>query len=223
MLFHGNFLNRDSLYQLLVSRIGLDLFKSRVLRLKESKAYNHSDKVISDENEIIFDPSFLEFLKDHFGIQCLLDYIIKALTMPNAKTGSVKPKDQHLADQETIAACKQKLDNAEKLLTIKDAEIMKLNSAVEVLQTKLEDIENKHKLEVQKLQQKAIAVHTATSPINHPDTNKNLKYYELEEKFKQLEMDQEDLFLCLADQEMEIQDLKARLIAYGETFDDDDE
>ena len=45
---------------------------------------------------------------------------------------------------------------------------------------------------------------------------------DLEEKIKSLETDQEDLYLCLADQALEIKELKTRLKGYGESFDDDE-
>jgi hypothetical protein len=54
-------------------------------------------------------------------------------------------------------------------------------------------------------------------------------YHEMEnycahqdQRIQALETDQEDLLLCLADQELEIQHLKERLKGYGEVFPDDD-
>lgn len=43
---------------------------------------------------------------------------------------------------------------------------------------------------------------------------------EQKEKIENLETDQEDLFLCLADQEIEIENLKTRLKGYGEVFEE---
>jgi capsule polysaccharide export protein KpsE/RkpR len=44
---------------------------------------------------------------------------------------------------------------------------------------------------------------------------------EQNEKYIVLELEQEDLLLCLADQESEMDGLKERLMKYGETFEDE--
>lgn len=38
-----------------------------------------------------------------------------------------------------------------------------------------------------------------------------------------LEREQEDLLVCLAEQDIEAKHLKQRLVGYGETFDDDED
>ena len=199
---------------MLTSRIGLDLFKSRVQRLKESKAYNHSDSTICDENEIIFDASFLEFLREHLGNFNSLDYIIKALTIQNTKSGTAKVKDQTVLDQETILKLKSQLEEANTMIHDKDEQIVNLKACVEELKAQLSACQ-------------VAKEEPPLSPTKITDTNTNQnlsqKYMDLEEKFKALEMDQEDLLLCLADQELEIQEFKDRLIGYGETFDDEEQ
>jgi hypothetical protein len=66
--------SRDNLHNLLISRIGIDLFNSGIQRLKETKAFNHNEKTIYEENEIIFDSAFLEFLKEHIGFVELIRF-----------------------------------------------------------------------------------------------------------------------------------------------------
>jgi glutaredoxin len=169
----------------------VDNFNSRIHRLKETKAFNHTEAMNLDETEIIFDPAYLDFIKTH------IDFIVRLVTVPQLKPQKEKPKP----DPEQ----KSRIVELETLLAQKDELIAKLEH-------ELKSIRNKE------------SVPTLT------DDEQRVAYEKLEaicadqqEKISQLETDQEDLFLCLADQELEIENLKERLKGFGEVFDEEEE
>lgn len=45
----------------------------------------------------------------------------------------------------------------------------------------------------------------------------------LQKQYKDLEGEQEDLLVCLADMDMEVATLKKKLVGYGEVFEESDE
>lgn len=69
MYFRGflTHISRNNLHNLLQSRIGLDIFISRVQRLKETKAFNRNERVSLEESEYSFDPLYQEFIRSHLG------------------------------------------------------------------------------------------------------------------------------------------------------------
>ncbi|KAJ3312992.1 Vesicle-mediated ER to Golgi transport protein [Boothiomyces sp. JEL0838] len=180
---------RANLQNVVSSRIGVDIFLSKVQRLKESKYYLSKD----DDFENPFDPVFLEFLKTH------LDQITRSVTVYKARATSSKPKPT-----ENGIDNQNKLNTLTKSLQDKDAEIALLRKELEQLKY----------------------VKRSPSPQPAP-TGREIELLrqqlmEKDEKVKEIEAEQEDLLLCLADQEIEIQNLKERLKKYGEVFEDDE-
>lgn len=55
------------MHSLVQSRIGSDIFISRVQRLRESKAFNHNERVVLVEGEYLFDSTFQEFIRSNLG------------------------------------------------------------------------------------------------------------------------------------------------------------
>ena len=86
-------------------------------------------------------------------------------------------------------------------MAARDAEISKLKDIIQKLTNEVEELNRQPSIPV----------------INGAETQSAL-----EEKIKSLETDQEDLYLCLADQALEIKELKTRLKGYGESFEDDE-
>lgn len=83
-------LTRTNLQKIVSSRIGVDVFNSRIQRLRESKAFNRSESSDVDSSEITFDPIFLDFLRTNLGkIGLILEILSKSVTSPKTKTASV--------------------------------------------------------------------------------------------------------------------------------------
>ena len=126
---------------------------------------------------------------------------MKLVVSPRLKASTPKPKIESPKAEEV--ELKARIVALEKLLNSKDQEIQTLTSQLQKVQ-----LEN-------------------SSGLNTSDREvafKELEHIcaEQQEKITGMETDQEDLFLCLADQEIEIQELKEKLKGYGEIFEEDD-
>lgn len=179
---------RKILKDVVLSRIGPDVFHSRIERLKESKIFTQTEKSTFEENEIIFDFSYLEFIRIH------LDFISKMVTAPTSK----KLQTQKEKEKEVEPAILKELEQKIQVLQNENQSKTKENETLRNLLGQMEQ-----SLKVVPLLEKSLL--------------------EKDEKLKEVEHDQEDLFLCLADQEIEIKELKKRLIGYGEVFSDPDD
>jgi hypothetical protein len=179
---------RKILKDLVLSRIGADVFHSRIERLKDSKIFTQTEKNTYEEHELIFDFSYLEFIRIH------LDFITKMVTAPTNK----KPPTQKEKEKEVEPTILKELD--QKIQTLQKENQSKTKE-IETLRNMLGQMEQSLKLV--------------------PLMEKSL--LDKEEKLKEIEHDQEDLFLCLADQEIEIKELKKRLMGFGEVFSESDE
>ncbi|KAJ3319488.1 Vesicle-mediated ER to Golgi transport protein [Boothiomyces sp. JEL0866] len=180
---------RANLQNVVSSRIGVDIFLSKVQRLKEAKYYLSND----DDLDNPFDPVFLEFLKLY------LDQITRSVTVYKARAISSKPKPTENGNESQA-----KISSLMKALQDKDTEIAQLQQELEQLK------------------------YVKRSPSPHPpNSSREMEFLrhqlkEKDDKVKEIEAEQEDLLLCLADQEIEIQNLKERLKKYGEVFEDDE-
>lgn len=171
--------------------------------MKESKAFNHADSATLDENDIVFDNSFLEFIKTHLGNHVNnVDFLVKLVVSPRLKASTPKPKVEPPKSEEV--ALKAKIVALEKLLNSKDQEILTLTTQLQQLQIENSSVLNAADREV------------AFKELEHICA-------EQQEKIAGMETDQEDLFLCLADQEIEIQELKEKLRGYGEIFEEEND
>ncbi|KAJ3275936.1 Vesicle-mediated ER to Golgi transport protein [Terramyces sp. JEL0728] len=147
----------------------------------------------SDDLENPFDHVFLDFLKSH------LDQITRSVTVFKPRTVSSKPKTS-----ENVNDSQLKIISLTKSLQGKDAEIAQLRQEIEQL----------------KYVKRSPSPQPQKSNFEIESLRQQLK--EKDERAKEIEEEQEDLLLCLADQEIEIQNLKERLKTHGEVFEDDE-
>ncbi|OAJ44652.1 hypothetical protein BDEG_27862 [Batrachochytrium dendrobatidis JEL423] len=223
--------SRANIQGLVMSRIGSDVFQSRLERLRESKQFNSSFLHILKKNEIVdpkngpeiyFDHSFVEFFKSHY------DLMIRSVT-------TVLPKDappghrhgvdessthtNHLRDNSTspmhngfneaavneIAQHKAALEALEKTVASQQEHIKKLESTL----AQFNQPESNNSTQVNQL----------TTTI----TELQLSLDQERAKRLEIEQEQEDLLVCFAEQDMENSELKNRLKTYGEVFEENDE
>lgn len=62
-----NFNRRSNLHNLVQSRIGPDIFASRIQRLKETKAYTSNERIPLEGEEFYFDTFYQEFIRTNLG------------------------------------------------------------------------------------------------------------------------------------------------------------
>lgn len=172
------------MHTLLQSRIGADIFVSRVQRLRESKSFNTNDKEMLQDNELLFDPVYLDFLRSN------LDSIVKGVT-------SMKPKskDTLIVPAEPLKNFEKKLQDALELVKRKDQEIEMLGSCVLELEKALDD-QNEELVELrnQSLQLQELEILLKEQAL----------------QYKTLEGDHEDLLLLMDEQDEEIKGLKGQ-------------
>ncbi|KAL2912602.1 Vesicle-mediated ER to Golgi transport protein [Polyrhizophydium stewartii] len=217
--------SRNNVQALVISRIGADVFQSRLERLRESKALNSAllhivrkDEVIDPKNgpEIYFDFLFVEFFKMNY------DALVRSVT-------TVQPKDAPSPHRAGAAGSVSGSTGGLASTAAQAAEINKHKAAAQALQRTVDDqdvaIAHLHG-QVQALEQRLAQVAEHERQIAQLSALVESLQAQLRdevEKRESIEREQEDLLVCLAEQDMENAELKKRLRAHGEVFADDDD
>ncbi|KAH6584978.1 hypothetical protein BASA60_000741 [Batrachochytrium salamandrivorans] len=242
--------SRANVQGLVLSRIGADVFQSRLERLRESKQFNSSamhilkkDQVIDPKTgpEIYFDHSFVEFFKSHY------DHMINAVTTVQARDvpsprrsglgqDSIGTEPTSHTHQGSIGAYGAS-ESAAEIEKYKDAAVS-LEKVIEEQMAVIDNLEStvlqlqreKQEYQQQQQQQQQMTTAVATgSGVDAADVEKLVALVDslradLESEVKQrmaVEQEQEDLLVCFAEQDMENSALKDRLRAHGEVFDEE--
>ncbi|KAI9206543.1 p115 like vesicle tethering protein [Polychytrium aggregatum] len=202
-------MTRSSLQSLVVNRIGVDIYMSRLERLRSSNAFTAgltnlgsiSDDVEVDENglpAVYFDSSFIQLLK------ATLDDISKSITNPKSKKPQRKlqPVLDDTAEKSVIQSYKDIIAN-------QDQEIGSLKQKIRELEDRLQLALQSHANQVDSLNG------SITKLQSNIDANSA--------KFVELEKEQEDLLVCLADQDIVLKRYRQKLRQYGEVIESDDD
>ncbi|KAJ3102581.1 hypothetical protein HDU96_009587, partial [Phlyctochytrium bullatum] len=187
-----------SIQTLIVSRIGADVFASRLERLRESKYFlkvspyflqpeGEKDKPIPD---VFFDATFVELLKSTY------DSLVRAVVNP-------KPKSKKEESQKNV------IESYKSLLASQAKELEEAKRAAAEAEAQ------RHEATLQLTEQISTLVATVKSL--------ELRLAEVNEKYATVSREQDDLLVCLAESDMTIKDLKGRLRALGQEVEDDDD
>ncbi|KAJ3388906.1 hypothetical protein HDU84_009320 [Entophlyctis sp. JEL0112] len=231
-----------SLQSLIVSRIGADIFASRVDRLKESKFFQKAALYFTVEDsralpEVYFDVGFVELLKS----SC--EPMIKAVINPKVKEAVSKKAAeyaelQHLVDSYKLQIAQQEyeLSESRNLLAQTESfhqeEVSKLQAEVQSLRAALATTKALTNDQLPPRPRTPTATSSSSSADPHVAALQRQMHalqVDMQLKTQQYDMlvqEQEDLLVCLAESDITIRDLKARLRALGqvvESDDDDDE
>ncbi|KAL1923427.1 uncharacterized protein VTP21DRAFT_8407 [Calcarisporiella thermophila] len=198
--------SRSQLQPILLSRVGADQFVSRISRLRENDAVKVSSSCLQiselDHEKYIatgalpplfFDQAFLEFFKTTY------DSIQRSISEdPNALRSAQ-------TEASTAPASDTLLNDYKHALADKDGQIEKLKDIINGLEKKLAE-EQSVKADYQaRVEQLQLSLNTLLA------------------KHSTLEKEQEDLLVCLAEQDLEMKQLKGRLKELGETIEEDEE
>ncbi|KND03311.1 uncharacterized protein SPPG_02358 [Spizellomyces punctatus DAOM BR117] len=195
---------RANLQSLVTSRIGADVYVSRMERLRESKELNNTSQHIlkketaigpDGQPEVFFDSMFVDLFKTSH------DAIAKAITTVTPR-GSPPKKKVAQADESVVQSYKDIIAKQEKELT-------KLREAVPILEAQVAEQATAYTQQIESLQRTIQNLQNALS--------------EQSSKYAELESEQEDLLVCLADQDTQLQKYRERLKAHGEVIEDEDE
>ncbi|KAJ3167303.1 Vesicle-mediated ER to Golgi transport protein [Geranomyces variabilis] len=163
---------RASLQSLVTSRIGVDVFASRIERLREAKELNNAsqhilkkDLLIGADNqpEVYFDYMFVELFKSSH------DRIVRSVTTVEVKGGSPKRKSPQ-ADEDAVKTLKEKLAEQDTELTLlrdkvpaleqsaaeaeqRETEKTLLQAQVTSLEVQLQEVATEHAAHIDTLQE----------------------------------------------------------------------
>ncbi|KAI8910647.1 p115 like vesicle tethering protein [Powellomyces hirtus] len=204
---------RSSLQSLVTSRIGVDVYASRIERLREAKELNSASQDIlkkdvslvpDSQPEIYFDYMFVELFKSSH------DRVVRSVTTVEAKGGSPKRKTTQL-DEAEIQGLKDKIASQE-------SELVKLRDKVPALeQSLMENEKQETELTLLRAQVSMLQVQLAEQAKEHTSQvdllQESIKGLQLAlqdqtEKYKELENDHEDLLVYLAEQEEQMEQLQ---------------
>ncbi|KAH9263401.1 hypothetical protein BASA83_013233 [Batrachochytrium salamandrivorans] len=211
--------SRANVQGLVLSRIGADVFQSRLERLRESKQFNSSAMHILKK-----DQSLILKLAQRFILITRL-WSSLSLTMPHSSRQYRRVVASSASESAAeIEKYKDAAVSLEKVIEEQMAVIDNLESTVLQLQREKQEYQQQQ----QQQQQMTTAVATG-SGVDAADVEKLVALVDslradLESEVKQrmaVEQEQEDLLVCFAEQDMENSALKDRLRAHGEVFDEE--
>ncbi|KAJ1554940.1 hypothetical protein HK405_003669 [Cladochytrium tenue] len=192
-----------SLQSLVVSRIGADVFISRVERLKEAKQFQKVSPYLTPVDaqggdgkalpEVYFDAVFADLLKG------TADGIVRAVVKPKAKTAK---KVGDVASEATA-------DSYRSLIASQDKEIQRLKRQLAEADAGWKEQVESLRSEVAESAQRQAAAEQAASAS--------------ERALQELTREQEDLLICLAESDLRAGRLRDRLRALGEAVESDDD
>ncbi|TPX37537.1 hypothetical protein SmJEL517_g00638 [Synchytrium microbalum] len=192
------------LHQIVSSRIGTDLFVSRLERLRESKAFNRASPYMQTLNEVdtrgfpelYFDYSFVDFFKTNY------ETISRAITATRSKAS---PKKDTILDEGDESAI---IKSYKVLISKQDAELHELRKRVAELEVRLAG---------------EAALRERVDVLNATVQKLQVSNAEMTRKYANLDKEHEDLLVCLAEQDMQQKELRQRLKTHGEVIEDDDD
>ncbi|RIA90587.1 General vesicular transport factor p115 [Glomus cerebriforme] len=199
-------ITKSTLQPILLKRIGFDQFVNRITRLRESPHFKHASQylqVVPEEiarglPELYFDYAFVEFFKNNYET---IQRSIRA--DPNAKPFSGLKGSDYQGDNDS------KITSYKEVIQTQEKEISQLKESIKQLE---------EQLELQKLS----AEKQISTLNNEVETLKQTIETQTTGHAK-LEKEQEDLLLCLADQETTIKKYRERLIALDQEVSDIEE
>ncbi|KAI7897457.1 p115 like vesicle tethering protein [Cokeromyces recurvatus] len=245
-------LDRTQLQSIFSSR--LDQFNSLLARLRDSPAVKNAPQYlqISAEDEsisnsthslpsLILDSVFVELFKSTYeNIQKSIKKKPSKFSKIESKTGLPMPTGSIVTD-EVIQNYKNTIEEQVTQIKSLEEKMAELESIIKTLKANDEIIREELvtaatdntnlKQYISELETKLNATASQPTPINDEQalkiTELEKKIEEEKDKFMQLEKEQEDLLVCMGEQDLDIKKYKKRLRDLGETVtdseDDDDE
>lgn len=196
--------DKTNLQSLIISRIGVDNFTSRIDRMRESKHFQkadlHFEPVDSDKNPstlVYFDYNVVELIKSTSGLFFLiLDSLCKSATTVKKKK---LPETTQVIEKAVVLEYENKIAYQDEVINELKNQVIKLKNQIVALDKSYKD------------QIASMEVNIASDVTEDSST-----------RLAELTREQEDLLICLAEQDVEVQSLKERLRTYGEDIPYDD-
>ncbi|KAJ3317466.1 Vesicle-mediated ER to Golgi transport protein [Blyttiomyces sp. JEL0837] len=197
-----------SLQTLIVSRIGADVFVSRIERMKESKYFQKASPYLEPSEplkdtrslpDVYFDKMFVDLVKS------TAESMVKGVINPKGKTSSGRKSNDTLNDPQQ----KTMMESYKTLIASQDKELNELRRM-------MAEAEQRHMQEMEHMMSQLSTLHQKVGTLEATSI-------ERESKYDTLCREQEDLLVCLAESDITIRQLKDRLRALGQEVESDDE
>ncbi|KAI8848660.1 p115 like vesicle tethering protein [Chytridium lagenaria] len=214
-----------SIQTLIVSRIGSDVFASRIERLRESKQFQKvSPYLLPPETEkeskglpdVYFDTAFVEQLKSTYGEfnpsvnPKSFHYVsvIDAIIVDALVRAVINPKPKNANQKKEESSQKSLIDSYKSLLATQNKEL-------EEARRVLTESEEKG------WKRSTLALSSQINSLVATVKSLELRLAEGTERYTTLSREQDDLLVCLAESDITIRQLKSRLRALGEEVESD--
>ncbi|KAG0039362.1 hypothetical protein BGZ82_008584 [Podila clonocystis] len=219
-------ISRATIQPIILSRIGLDHFAACITRVRESKPFKAAVPYMvvlpSEEGAgklpgLFFDYSFVEFMKRNF------ERTQKSISVSPENTQSGRPSQPLLASAETESMIK----SLRTKTTAQDAEIADLKTQLaEAAHLKAQLAETAHLMaQVSEVAQLKAQLAEAQQQLMQKAREQDEYEYALaglrqeiqlgRERHETLEKEHEDLLICLAEQDVEMNNLKEHMLSLG--------
>ncbi|KAG0091314.1 hypothetical protein BGZ92_000973 [Podila epicladia] len=219
-------ISRATIQPIILSRIGLDHFAACITRVRESKPFKAAVPYMvvlpSEEGAgklpgLFFDYSFVEFMKRNF------EHTQKSISVSPENTQSGRPSQPVLANAETESMIKSLRTKS----TAQDAEIADLKAQLaEVAHLKTQLAETAHltaqiseithlKAQLAEAQQQLMQKAREQDEYEYALAGLRQEIQLGRERHESLEKEHEDLLICLAEQDVEINNLKEHMLSLG--------
>ncbi|KAG0342041.1 hypothetical protein BG004_005776 [Podila humilis] len=227
-------ITRATIQPIILSRIGLDHFAACIARVRESKPFKSAVPYMvvlpSEEGSgrlpgLYFDYAFVEFMQRNFertqksisvspeNTQAAAGYHHQPQLLANAETESlIKSLRTKTSAQETeIAELKRQLEESTHFRNAQTAAATSLEQAQfsEIEQLKNQLAESQHQL-AQKVREQEFILQELTSLRREVEEGRA--------RHEELEKEHEDLLVCLAEQDVEMNNLKDHMVSLGISF-----
>ncbi|KAI8053072.1 p115 like vesicle tethering protein, partial [Syncephalis plumigaleata] len=236
---------RGNLHSIILGRIGLDLFISRITRFRETSSFQETPRslwipVTVEQNEgaynLLLDPEFVGFFRSNY------DIILQSVTADPSEPRLSRSKAQNSSNNSEMEATIQRLN-----ATIEEqrADIATLKQKIKDQEVQILEQQEQQQEQQQERQQQQIAGVQAVDTTTSTETAEEIKQLneqlaqlqsenaklsqektEIDERYKELEKEQEDLLVFLADQDKQVKTMRQRLRELGEDIpasDDDND
>ncbi|KAF9389464.1 hypothetical protein CPB97_011308 [Podila verticillata] len=223
-------ISRATIQPIILSRIGLDHFAACITRVRESKPFKEAVPYMvvlpSEEGAgklpgLFFDYSFVEFMKRNF------ERTQKSISVSPENTQSGRPSQPLLANAETESMIK----SLRTKTTTQDAEIADLKAQLaeaahlgahlreqlagtELLRAQVADIAHL-KAQLADAQQQLMRKAHEHEEYEHALAGLRQEIQLGRERHESLEKEHEDLLICLAEQDVEMNNLKEHMLSLG--------
>lgn len=202
---------RTMLHQIIANRIHTDQLINRVTRLREDKRFINAGSLceIADELDskdlplLYFDLGFVDFVKENYSqIQKSISLSPQQLSRKSAVKREATSTDGNRHDDSTISSYKDRIEKQDK-------EIHTLRGRVKELESQLDGVTKSY-------ESKIATLTSHITQLQNQLTGANAR-------FEEMSKEQEDVLVCLAEQDMEIDKMRKRLKELGdEGWDEED-